>query len=72
MAEKYTLRKYLMFQALIQKQRNPTRAVDRLLRQHEDWDETETRSWEAWKDDFVPVFNGARPIETAEVKEGPL
>jgi hypothetical protein len=72
MADRYTLRRYLMFMAIIQHQRNPTRAVDRLLRQNPDWDENETRSWEAWRSDFTPTFNGARPIETAEVKEGPL
>ena len=72
MADKYTLRRYLVFQALIQRVKNPQRAVDRLLRQHPDWDENETRSWDVWKDEFTPVFNGSRTVERAEVKGGVL
>lgn len=72
MSEKYTLRRYLMFMALIQRVRHPSRAVDRLLRQHEDWDENEVRSWDGWRSDFTPEFNGARSIETAEIKENVL
>jgi hypothetical protein len=71
-AGKHTLRRYLLFSALIQRVRNPARAVDRYLRQRPDLDENETRSWEAWRADFVPEFTPGRSIETATIKEGPL
>jgi hypothetical protein len=69
---KHTLRRYLVFSALIQRNRNPVRAVDRYLRQHPELDENETRSWEAWRADFIPEFTPGRSIETAPITEGPL
>jgi hypothetical protein len=69
---KYTLRRYLMFQALIQGVPNPSRAVDRLFRKNPGWDEKEVRSWEGWRSDFVPTYMASRSVEHAQVKEGIL
>jgi hypothetical protein len=71
-AEKYTLRKYLSFMALIQRERNHTRAVDRFLREHPEMDESETRSWEGWRTDFTPDFGMKRQVDTAAIQDGIL